>query len=457
MEESDWNTLVDSLRHRRCVLVIGPDVPADVSSTSGGQAAAALVTYADALKDRLAKELDARRRDRTDATSLAGVAQQYEDAEALGLGSGKLKSQAARFYESLTLGPSAVHDALARLPFPLIISTCHDRLMFQALKNAGREPLVYRYHFRGDLGDNPEFKIPGVESTPVIYHLFGSFEDAQSLIISENDFLDFLKAIVEENPPMPHSLRRALQRRGLNILFVGFGIRHFYLRVLLKVLIRSLSLGRSGSAVAVEPLLQTTEKFDREQAILFYQRGSRIEVCDDEIFAFVGDLSKKLDAAGGVVDEAPPLCTRPRVFLSYASEDRAFAARIFETLQRSGFEPWWDKDALHGGQDWNATIEAELREEIDYVLVLQTPALARKLIGYVNKEITIAADVASHYRGGLSFLIPLDVEELAPGQQIQELSRYHHLPLRPVCFDSDMAALITTMRRDYQLRERNQK
>jgi hypothetical protein len=449
MKERYWNTLVSSLRHRRCILVIGPEVPADISSSSGGEGATASVTYADALKDHLTQELAEDNR-RVTATSFAGVAQEYEDAE--GFGSSSLRSQAASFYASAPLRPSAIHDALALLPFPLIISTCHDRLMAQALKLASRPPVVYRYNLRGDRRDNPEFAIPGVESTPVIYHLFGSFEEPQSLILSENDLLDFLIAVVAEQPPMPNSLRRALQRQGLNILFVGFGIRHWYLRVLLKVLIRSLSLGRSGSAVALEPLLQATPEFDRQQTILFYQRGTRIEVCDDAIPSFIAELTDRLAAEGGVVDEAPPLCARPRVFVSYASEDGTLAARIFETLQRSGFEPWLDKDALRGGQDWNLMVEDQLRET-DYVLVLQTSALAHKRKGYVNKEIALARDQALNYRG--SFLIPLDVGELAPEQRIEELRGYQHLSLRPERFDSDMEVLISTLRRDYQRRQRD--
>ena len=210
------------------------------------------------------------------------------------LGPSNLRAQAAEFYASEPLRPSAVHEALAQLPFPLIISTCHDRLLAQALKHANKAPVVYRYNFRGDKRANPEFRLPSGEGALVVYHLFGSCDEPQSLVLSENDLLDFLVAVISGGSPMPNSLRAALQQSDINFLFVGFGIRHWYLRVLLKALIRSLSLGRSGSAVALEPLLQTTPKFDRQQTILFYQRGTRIEVCDDDISSFVAELSAGL-------------------------------------------------------------------------------------------------------------------------------------------------------------------
>jgi TIR domain/SIR2-like domain len=447
MKERYWTNLVSSLRHRRCILVLGPEVRTGVSSYSAGDAAAP-PTYADALKVKLIAELEEDGR-RVTATNLAGVAQQYEDAD--GFGSNTLRSQAARFYDSAPLEPSAVHKVLALLPFPLIISTCHDRLLADALKQAEKTPVVYRYNLRGDRGDNPEFAVSGAEGTPVVYHLFGTFEEPQSLVLSENDLLDFLIAVISERPPMPNSLRRALQRPGVSLLFVGFGIRHWYLRVLLKALVRSLLLGGSGGAVALEPLLHEEPEFDRQQTILFYQRGTRVEVCGDDIPSFVAELQRRLAAEGGVSAGTMPIGKRLPVFVSYASEDRALAARLFASLQSAGFEPWLDKDALRGGEDWNLMIEDQLRES-DYVLVLETPALAGKRVGYVNKEIAIARDQAQRYRG--SFLVPLEAGGLSPDQRIAELGSYQHLPLRESNFDDDIAALVSTLRRDYQRRQR---
>ncbi len=448
MKERHWTNLVSSLRHGQCILVLGPEVPADSSPDGAPSTNASPRTYADALLARLIAELRDDNRTVT-ATSLAGVAQQYEDAE--GFGPSSLRSLAAKFYASAPLTPSNVHRVLAGAPFPLIISTCHDRLLADALQQAQKAPISYRYNLRGDRGDNPGFVVPGAASTPLVYHLFGTFEDPQSLVISENDLLDFLIAVISERPPLPDSLRRALQRPGVSLLFVGFGIRHWYLRVLLKALVRSLMQGRSGNAVALEPLLHGMPEFDREQTVLFYQRGTRVEVCDDDIVSFMTELQARLAAEGGVMAQPQAIGARPRVFVSYASEDRALAARLFASLQATGFEPWLDQDALRGGDDWNLMIESSLREA-DYVLVLQTAALVRKRVGYVNKEIAIARDQAQRFRG--AYLIPLAADEEAPEQRLEELSDRQQMPLRERQFDTDVAALVSTMRRDFQRRQR---
>ena len=148
----------------------------------------------------------------------------------------------------------------------------------------------------------------------------------------------FSIAIVSERPPLPNSLRSALKRTGQSFLFVGFGIKQWYLRVLMKVLVRALELHRTASAIATEPLTDLST-LDREETILFYQRGTRIEIEDTGVEAFLAELAKRLEAGGGLVAHAVPPGPQPRVFISYVREDADIAARVFDTLQKSHLEP----------------------------------------------------------------------------------------------------------------------
>jgi hypothetical protein len=450
MKLRHWNNIVDSLRHRRCVLVLGPEIPADASQSDQVQAGE-IVSGSTALKRQLMQELEDENLEVT-ATSLAGVAQQYEDARDLGP---MLKTQAAKFYESGPLAPSAMHGAIARLPFELILTTCHDRLLATALEQAGKKPLDPYYNFRGDLRESPKFALPCSVQAPLVYHLFGHCRNPMSMVLSENDLLDFLIAVISEQPPLPNNLRRALQQGGNSFLFVGFGICDWYLRVLLKALVkdltRDMSSNQMASAFALEPSLQCIPDIERQQTILFYQRGTRVEICQEEIFDFIARLNKEMDKLSEG-DEQPTLpMQRPQVFISYASEDRVVAAQLSESLVQAGMDPWLDKNALQGGEDWNEKIEEQLREA-DYVLVLQTPHLAAKRVGYVNKEIDFARDRARYVRG--AFLIPLQVNDLAPENSLEELAKYQQMALRETCYEQDVARLVSTIRRDYQLRRR---
>jgi hypothetical protein len=284
MKERHWKSLVTRVRHGQCILVLGPEIPA---GSVGGAVGSTASRIAEQFTSTLATELEEDNK-RVTGTTLAAVAQQYEDAE--GFGPNALRALAEGFYKSPDFVPSQIHAALAELPFSLILTTCQDDLMAHALHAADKAPIVERYHFGGDRRDNREFPLSNSPKTPLVYHLFGNAHEPDSLVLSENDLLDFLISIVSDRPPLPSSLRRTVKRGNQSFLFIGFGITQWYLRVLLKVLMRSLEFHRSGSnTIANEPLLGLSE-VDREQTILFYQRGMPIELEDAETGAFLTEL-----------------------------------------------------------------------------------------------------------------------------------------------------------------------
>ncbi len=323
--------------------------------------------------------------------------------------------------------------------------------MARALQSADKAPIVHRYNLRGDSRDNPEFPLESSPQAPLLYRLFGDAQEPSSLVLSENDLLDFLIAIVSDRPPLPNSLGGALKRANQSFLFVGFGITQWYLRVLLKVLVRSLGFHRTGSdTFATEPLLGLSD-VDREQTILFYQRGTPIELEDAETGAFLTELNERLEAEGGVIEQSTRIGPRPRVFISYASEDGDLARTTCQTLQNANFEPWLDTERLRGGDRWNERICDEI-EDADFVLVIYSPALCRKTDSYVNKEIALARERELRVRG--SFLIPAVTVEMSDEYRIAELRAFQEMPLRPTHFDEDVKRLISFMRRAYQLRQR---
>jgi hypothetical protein len=427
--------------------MLGSEIPSRFTPADAKDGSPRETSLPEELRRRLSSELEEDNRCPCGST-LAALAQQYEDSE--GFGPTTLRATAEMVLRSRRYTPSAVHEKLAALPFSLIVTTGQDALLEQALQAAGKTPATQRYHLRGDRRDNPEFVLPGSPNSPVVYHLFGNAEEPASLVLSENDVLDFLIKVVSERPGLPNSLLRALKRVGQSFLFVGFGIRHWDLRILLKILLRALELNRSGPAIAAEPLSGLLQS-DREEMILFYQRGTRVELEDDDVEAFLTKLGQRLEADGGFVGQVAPLGPRPRVFISYAHEDGVLASRVFDWLQKAYFEPWLDRESLTGGDDWDQRIEADL-DSSDFVLVLYTPAFCRKTDSYLNKEVALACDRALRVRG--SFLIPLRTADLAEADRVDALRKYDEMELREATFEEDMAKVISTMRREYQRRTR---
>jgi hypothetical protein len=80
MKKQHWNTLVTSIRHGQCILVLGPEIR---MGTVGTPADTADSSFAEALTRELAAELEEDEL-RVTGTTLAAVAQQYEDAQDFG-------------------------------------------------------------------------------------------------------------------------------------------------------------------------------------------------------------------------------------------------------------------------------------------------------------------------------------------------------------------------------------
>lgn len=377
---------------------------------------------------------------------LFSVAQQFDDSPAFS--TVNLKNIAAQFFRTSTSRPGPLHRQLAKFPFGIILTTCHDDLFAKALIENGKTPTRYWYHYQGEPRDNKELSGTPDPYAPALYHLFGAFEEPNSLVLTENDLLDFAIHVIAGRPKLPDSLRSAL--RNKTFLFFGFGIRHWYLRVLLKLMVRSLEL--SGGSIAIESLggLATSEK---EQTVLFYKRGTRIEVVDMDGQEFVAELLKRLDAAGGYLGAPPRPIRRAQVFLSYERSDAKIAKRLFDELPKDQFEVWLDSEMLKGGEDWNAELEEKLKS-CDYFLVLNSQNLLAKQVGYVNKEIKLALDLQAYRGPGLKFIIPLQPDNSDAESGRPDLKPLQQLPLRDDSFTSDVEMIVKTMSRDFQLRMR---
>jgi len=126
MKERHWDSLVISLQHGQCVLVLGPEMCAEHPSfaTPSPQASSKSITACDALKQHLAQQLKEENQPVT-GTNLSAIAQQFEDSR--GFGREALHSSAAQFYNGLQFQPSELYQTLAWMPFSLVLTTCHEK------------------------------------------------------------------------------------------------------------------------------------------------------------------------------------------------------------------------------------------------------------------------------------------------------------------------------------------
>lgn len=133
--------------------------------------------------------------------------------------------------------PAEPHRALAELPFPLYITTDPSNLLAEALRAAGREPQVELCRWNEELedlpsiyDDDPDYQ-PSKER-PLVFHLFGRIEEPDSLVLTEDDYFDYLIGVSRNKELIPISVRETLADTAL--LFLGFRLDEWNFRVLFR-------------------------------------------------------------------------------------------------------------------------------------------------------------------------------------------------------------------------------
>jgi hypothetical protein len=130
-----------------------------------------------------------------------------------------------------------VYQVLAQLDLPIYITTNPDNLLLDALAAQGKAP---RYEFcrwnaageRLPLRYNEQKDEPPSPQQPLVYHLFGHLSEPDTLVLTEDDYFDYLIGVTSNNDLIPSEVRRALSDTAL--LFLGFRIDDWDFRVLFR-------------------------------------------------------------------------------------------------------------------------------------------------------------------------------------------------------------------------------
>ena len=130
------------------------------------------------------------------------------------------------------------HDVLARLPCKLYISTVPTGLLREALRARGKSPREDFCRWTDELKDAypaSETRHNPTIDEPLVYNVFGTLEYPESIVITEDDYFDFIGAISEDPSLIPTEIRETIAESSL--LFLGFGLQDWDVRVLLRALV----------------------------------------------------------------------------------------------------------------------------------------------------------------------------------------------------------------------------
>jgi hypothetical protein len=143
--------------------------------------------------------------------------------------------------------PAEPHRVLADLPLPIYITTDFSNLLAEALQAADKEPQVELCRWNDEIELIPS--IYDTEPTyrpdaqrPLVYHLFGHVKEPASLLLTEDDYFDYLIGVTSNKDLIPVAVRRALTDTAL--LFLGFQMDDWNFRVFFRSIMSQEGRGR---------------------------------------------------------------------------------------------------------------------------------------------------------------------------------------------------------------------
>jgi hypothetical protein len=193
--------------------------------------------------------------------------------------------------------PDEPHRRLAKLPARVYVTASYDNLLVRALQEQGRKPLRLTSRWREKPPIAAQTAGDPSHDKPAVYHVLGAFADKESLVLTEDDYFDYL--IAGSNELIPRTVASELVDSSL--LFLGFRLSDWSFRILFR-LIMSFDGGerlKNYPHVAVQVDPAANEFLDAEAARRYFQDyfgdAAGIHVYWGTVEDFLEQLHDKLD------------------------------------------------------------------------------------------------------------------------------------------------------------------
>ena len=289
----------------------------------------------------------------------------------------ELNSIISAFYAGFTFADFPVYRQLAQMPFHFVVETCPTPYLAQALDDENKfDAKCYFYHYANPTLNN-SIKIGEKEirpDAPLVYHLFGSAAQPDSMIVTERDQLAFLDAILqqENTAGIPNSVaihftsvkdKSAAQQFDKTFVFLGFDFNEWHLRLIMHLIGR---YQRQKETYA----LQNPQEI-AELTAFFYHNNFDVRFVDTVAEQFLADFEQALKKPATL---AAPESPKLKVFLMYSAADESVKSMLdaqLNPLKRTEFIETWDESQILAGTEKDLEISSRL-EAADIILLLVT-------------------------------------------------------------------------------------
>ena len=354
MKDRKWKKLIRDLHEGRCILMLG-------SGLSGIKKEGQWQSLSTAFSEYLATQLDEEgiKYEKGQEKNLPYISQLFmtiEDVRRI-----DLEDEAKDFIKSNTTEIPPIYHQLAQLPISLVINTSFDdNNIEKAFNRTGKSCHSHFYNFKRKSLERINSEKISINS-PLIYNLFGAIDKTESMVLTDEDQLEFVHNVVRENPGIPEQVLEQFDH-SKTYLFFGFNLEHWQFRLLLE----SLNLKEGNQTHApngLQPLSGITKKiFETRFKFHFIDRG---------MVEFLAELTQRYGdfAAVNKIEEKRP---HKKIFLAYAEEDKSIVEEIeifTNPLIERNELTIWHKEKIPFGKEEDVAIRT-LMEQSDAILLL---------------------------------------------------------------------------------------
>jgi len=289
LEEDDWDLLLKRIKKGECTPFLGSGASSEKISVSSK------------IADEWARKYDYPMEDSDDLTRVAQFVaitkgdKVFPKEEVCNKITELSEEVTPTYFET----PDEIHGVLADLPLPIYITTTYDDLMVQALKSRGKEPiqeicrwdeyLMKRKPTSSDFDPTPE--------KPLVYHLHGCYKIPESLVLTEDDYLNFLVAVSKVQELLPPRIQQAFG--GTSLLLLGYKVTDWDFRVLCRILEEYIerSMGRKHISVQLVPgNVAETHEEEAQKYLDSYFKDLKIKVYWHDCREFAAELKTRWEA-----------------------------------------------------------------------------------------------------------------------------------------------------------------
>ena len=383
----NWDQISNDFKEQRCIFLLGPGIANMKVNEQLLPIDTALAIHISEILDQyeLTYAIEAK-------TKLSYMAQQFLNIPKVRRVD--LEDITRNFYaKNITEIPTA-YSILADFPSSIIVNTSPDNFMVQAYVEKGKDPISIYYNFRltqssrRNANHTPtDFDAIGPQK-PLVFNLFGNLDHPESMVLTMEDQMDFIRNIVKGDPQLPSEFLVNFDDRKTYIL-LGFDVENWQFRLLLD----SLNLQKENTTILPFPEDTALSSITK----IFYEKRFNCLFLQEQPTSFAQTLRDQ------VLEPSGP--KKHKIFIAYQEKDEATfngLASALKTWEQTEQISIWHPGKLTAGDNRLQMIKEQINDANVILLLMSAHFLADDDI--FDNELFLALEQANEKK---AIVIPI--------------------------------------------------